>query len=144
MSSGNAEILALIRAMGKIPKDVQKELRPALKKGAQPILMEARKNAAWSSRIPRATRIGTSFSKSKKKAPVEIVVSAKKAPHARPYENLGVAGTFRHPNWGRRDTPWSEQKARPFLFPAVESKGAAVAAELGKTVAEAARKNGWK
>ncbi|MEU8379780.1 HK97 gp10 family phage protein [Streptosporangium sp. NPDC048865] len=91
----NKEIRKLVRDFNKIPPDLRKELRPALKKGAQPILAEARSNASWSTRIPRATRIASSFTK--RRGGVTIVVSAKRAPHGRPYENLGAPGTFRHP-----------------------------------------------
>ncbi len=158
MATARAEIRELIKDMQKIPPDLRKQLRPALKKGAEPILAQAKANASWSTRIPKATRIATTFTK--KRAGVAIRTSAKKAPHARPHENLGKPGSFRHPVYalprkremvfGReipgafRDTRWVNQKARPFLFPAVEAKGDAVVDELGKTVMNIARENGWK
>jgi hypothetical protein len=61
-----------------------------------------------------------------------VVVDKKKAPHARPYEHGGQAGTFRHPRWGDRRR-WFDQMARPFLAPALASKGD----EAGRLIAEA-------
>lgn len=95
VADGNAELRKLIRDFKKLPPDLRKELRPALKKGAQPVLADARRRAGWSTRIPRATRLSTSFTA--RRGGVKIVVSAKRAPHGRPYENLGNPGTFRHP-----------------------------------------------
>jgi hypothetical protein len=158
MATARAEIRVLIKDMKKIPPDLRKQLRPALRKGAEPILADAKIRAGWSTRIPRATRIATTFTK--KRAGVAIRTSAKKAPHARPYENLGNAGTFRHPVYalprkremvyGREipgafnKTAWVPQSARPFLFPAVDAKGGAVVDALGETVVSIARENGWK
>ncbi|TDE40498.1 HK97 gp10 family phage protein [Nonomuraea mesophila] len=159
MANGNAEIRRLIRDMKKIPPDLRKDLRPALKKAAQPILADARKRASWSTRIPKATRIAIGLA-SKKKGGVSLRTSAKRAPHARPYENLGNPGTFRHPVFALprsrdmvfgyerpgafKNTPWVAQKARPFLFPAVEAGADGVTAEIGRTVLDIARRHGWK
>ncbi|WP_062441258.1 HK97 gp10 family phage protein [Herbidospora daliensis] len=133
-------IRKLTRDLGKIPPDLRKELRPALKRGAEPVLSQARANASWSSRIPRATRITTKFAK--RRGGVVIVTSAKRAPHARPFE--GISGDpFRHPVFGNRDV-WVAQKARPFLFDAVEEKGEAVTKELADTIVQIGRRHGWK
>jgi len=137
---GNQELRKLVRDFGKLPAELRKELRPALKRGAQPILTQARSNASWSTRIPKATRISTKFQG--RRGGVVIAVSAKRAPHARPYE--GISGSpFRHPVYGHRDRPGVAQAARPFLFRAVEAKGGEVTKELAKTVIEVGRKHGW-
>jgi hypothetical protein len=89
------EIRKLVRDFGKIPPELRKELRPALRKGAEPVLAEARRRAGWSTRIPKATRISAQFTK--RRGGVVIAVSSRRAPHGRPYEHLGNPGTFRHP-----------------------------------------------
>lgn len=80
-------------------------------------------NAGFSSRIPGAVRMTTSFGS--KTGGVRIWVDAKKAPHARPLENLGRSGSFRHPVFGDMDV-WVSQPAHPFFFPAVKSSGGKV------------------
>lgn len=169
MADGNAELRKLIRDFKKLPPALRKELRPALKKGAQPILADARRRASWSTRIPKATRLSTSFTA--RRGGVKIVVSAKRAPHGRPYENLGDPGTFRHPVFahprkrdmvfgreipgafkgaykrksrrGDKGTRWVDQAARPYLFDAVEAKGGAVTEALAALVMEIGVKHGW-
>ena len=94
------ELAKLVADFGKIPPDVRRDLRTGIRKAADPILSQAKSNASWSSRIPRATRIAVGFGK--KSAGVSIVVSSKRAPHARPYEHDGEPGTFRHPVFGPR------------------------------------------
>ncbi|MDH2425786.1 hypothetical protein [Sphaerisporangium sp. TRM90804] len=180
---GNQELRKLVVDFGKMPPALRKELRPALQRGAQPILAQSRANSAWSTRIPQATRISPRFAK--RRGGIVIVVSSRRAPHARPYENLGDPGTFRHPvfgpsrrrdmvfgrelpgafkagyqsrartagarrryarraaNGGTRGLPWVAQRARPFLFRAVEQRGGAVTEALAKTVIEIGRKHGW-
>lgn len=112
MADANKEIRKLVRDFKKLPPALRKELRPALRKGAQPVLAEARRRASWSSRIPRATRITTSFTK--RRGGVSIVVNSKKAPHGRPYENLGEPGTFRHPVFSGGDG--AIQRSRDMVF----------------------------
>lgn len=152
---GNRELRKLVRDFGKLSPELRKELRPALLRGARPILDQARANASWSTRIPKATRIGAKFQK--RRGGVVIITSAKRAPHARPFEGLS-GSPFKHPVfWPRRrlmvfgkerpnakfGSTWVAQAARPFLFPAVEAKGGAVTNELAKTVQEIGRKHGW-
>jgi hypothetical protein len=135
------EILRVIDIFGAIDKDLRKELRPVLMRVAQPVLERAKANAAWSSRIPQAMRISPGFST--RRAGVAIVVSARRAPHARPYENLGRQGTFRHPVFGHRDR-WVSQPARPFLFSALSAADAELMRESARMVDEVARKHGFK
>jgi hypothetical protein len=137
---GNRELRRLVRDFGKLPPALRKELRPALKRGAEPILAQSRANSSWSTRIPRATRISAKFQS--RRGGVVIAVSAKRAPHARPYEGLS-GSPFRHPVYGHRDRPWVAQATRPFLFKAVEAKGGAVTEELAETVIEIGRRHGW-
>lgn len=118
-----------------MPKEIRKQLRPALKQAADPIVSAARGNASWSTRIPAAisTRV--------LKRGVEIRVSQKKAPHARPYEGLSGM-TFRHPVFGDRDV-WVAQRARPFLLPAVRAHRDEVRKAVTDVVEQVARDHGF-
>lgn len=127
-------------AMASIPKDARKNLRRELRKAAGPLLREIRSNASWSTRIPRATRISTRFSR--RNPGVTIRTSARSAPHARPYENLGRPGTFRHMVFGHRDR-WVTEPARPFFFPAVQRHRGNVRKATLTAIQDAARQNGY-
>jgi hypothetical protein len=127
---GRAQLRAFIDDCGKIPPDLRRELRPAIKKGAQPILDKMHSNASWSTRIPRATKISTSLAGNN--PGVSIVVNARQAPHARVYEHGGQPGNFRAPLFGDRSR-WFAHRARPFFYRAVQERGD----EVTKAVAEA-------
>jgi len=141
MPSAGEEILRVLDVFGPLPAEIRRELRPALRRVADPVLQQARANASWSTRIPGAMRISTSFSR--RTAGVAITVSVKKAPHARPFENLGRNGSFRHPVFGDRER-WVSQTARPFLFPAVASADPELVRETGRVVDQVARKHGFR
>lgn len=138
--SGQAELQRLIKDLGKLPPDLRRELRPALRKAAVPVLEQMRSNASWSHRIPAATRISTSLSGSK--AGVSLRTNAKKAPHGRPYEHGGSSGNFRHPVFGNKKK-WVAQRARPFFFKAADQRGDDVRDSLGDTVREIAARHGF-
>lgn len=121
----------------EISTEVRREIRPAIKKAAEPIVRDAKKNASWSSRIPKAIRVSVL------KRGVEIRVSAKKAPHARVLEGITGNRTFRHPLFGNRER-WFDQKTRPFLTPAVEKHLPKVRAAVIRIVDEAAVRHGYK
>ncbi len=135
------EIKELIRDLGKIPKDLKRELRPGLRAAAKPVLDQARLNASWSSRIPGATRISLQFAG--RTPGVSIVTNVKKAPHARPYEHGGSPGTFRAPLFGNRDH-WYPHKARPFLYPAVVQRASGVERDIAEVVDRVTRVAGFR
>ncbi|WP_017585483.1 HK97 gp10 family phage protein [Nocardiopsis ganjiahuensis] len=137
--TGNA-IRRMIRQHGRFPADLRKSLRPRMKAAGQPVLADARRRAGWSTRIPRALRLATSFTK--KQAGVSIVVSKAKAPHARPHEGITGNRTFRHPVHGNRNV-WVEQSTRPFLVPAADMHGRRVVEAVNQAVDEAARAAGY-
>lgn len=120
--------------------EARKEIRPTLKRAADAVVQTARRNAGWSSRIPRA--IATRVRFGARSTGVHVVARAKAAPHARPYEGLGQPGTFRHPTWG--GDPWVTQARRPFLWPAVQAEGEQTRAALADAVDQAARKAGFR
>ncbi|MFC9085358.1 HK97 gp10 family phage protein [Nocardiopsis dassonvillei] len=132
--AGNA-VRRLRRDMGQIPKDLQRRLRPAMRAGGQDLLADARRRASWSTRIPAAMRLATSFTR--RQAGVSLVVSRHRAPHARPYEGIRGNDSFRRPVFGNRER-WVETQTRPFAGPAVDLHGPRVVAAVNRVVDEAA------
>lgn len=133
------EVRALVRDLKQLEggKQLTTELRKNLKQAAEPIKSQVKSNASWSRRIPAAVAIGTAFSA--KRTGIFIRVNANKAPHARPFENNGGGGTFRHPVFG--GPAWVAQQARPFFFNETASHMPEVeeaAAEAVETAAKAA------
>lgn len=140
----SAELKKLIADFGKLPLSLRKEIREGARTIGQPVLDEVRRRASWSTRIPAATRISVRFGKAT--AGVTIRTSAKKAPHARPYEHGGDPGVFRHPvnrPAKRRRKPWVAQQARPFFTPGVLASQGKVAEAFRDLVVKAANENGW-
>lgn len=139
--SGTTELKAFIREFDKFPKEIRQEMRPKLRHAGQAALMSVRALAAWSTRIPAATRLSVSFAK--KNPGVSIVVNRNRAPHARPYEHGGNPGTFRAPLFGNRRR-WYSHQARPFLEPGARPHFERVDNEIRDAVDEAARKAGFR
>jgi hypothetical protein len=138
---GSLELRAFIVQLGKMPKDVRRDLRPRMKGIGQAALFNVRLQTIWSTRIPRATRL--SIGLSKRNPGIAITVDRNKAPHARPYNNDDKEGTFRHPLFGNRKH-WYTQVARPFLVKGARPYFEKIDAELSATVDEAARKAGFR
>jgi hypothetical protein len=139
----SAELKKLIADLGKLPAELRKEIRSSAKEIGDPVLQSVRRRASWSTRIPAATRISVRFGKAT--AGVTIKTSAKRAPHARPYEHGGEGGTFRVPVFRRRGrkTPWVDRAARPFFTPGVLAAEGNVVDEFRKIVIRVGLKNGW-
>lgn len=131
------EVEELIKELGKIPKDLRTALRPGLREAGQEVAEDARRRASWSTRIPRAIRVSTTFSG--RTPGVSVVVNKNKAPHGRPFEHGGGPGEFRHPVFGNRQV-WVSQKARPFLYPALVAKGDEAAKKIADVVDVVVRK----
>lgn len=138
LGSAREELHRLIEDLGKIPPDLRKELRPAIRKASQPVLDQMRRNASWSSRIPAATKISTSLSGSN--AGVRIIVNSRQAPHARPYEHGGSPGNFRAPLFGDRER-WYAHRARPFFYKALDQRGDDVSQAILRTIDEICSKH---
>lgn len=111
-------IAALAKDLDGIPKELRKQLRPALKAAAEPIVQDAKGRASWSTRIPRAISLSVRFSR--RDPGVSIRVRRGAAPHGRAYEGITGNATFRHPVFGHRDR-WVSQETRPYLAPAAEA-----------------------
>lgn len=109
------------QALGKVPIELRRQLRPQLREGGQEIVDDMRQRAAYSSRIPGA--IGMTVSFSAKGGGVRFRVNARRAPHARVLElgnQSGRANLFRHPVFGDQEV-WATQETRPFFFPALKA-----------------------
>ncbi|WP_433225604.1 HK97 gp10 family phage protein [Actinomadura formosensis] len=133
------EIRRLIRDLDGIPPELRRQLRPGLRTAGRIVADQAKINAAWSTRIPKAIKVSVRFSGT---PGVRVRVDRRKAPHGRPYEHGGRPGTFRHPYFGDRRR-WYSQRARPFLAPAVASKGRRAAREIDRVVARVTRDAGF-
>ena len=134
--TGAAGLRLLAEDLRELPKTVRREVRPVMREAGQEALREASVNAQWSSRIPRAMKLTTSFVG--RRAGVTITVDTSAAPHARPFEGI-IRPTFRHPVFERagRETPWVEQAARPYLLPAARATYRVIAERVGEAVARA-------
>ena len=111
-------------------------LRRGLNKAAEPCAEGVRRAASWSTRIPGAVKVKTSFAA--RGAKVVVIVDPKIAPEAAALNNKDRDGTFRHPVFADASKPrdvrvrwfasakarhlvtgggwtWVEQPARPFM-----------------------------
>lgn len=138
-TSGSSGVRLLREDFRRIPAQLRPEIRRRTAAVGAKALRAAQQNASWSSRIPAALSLRTSFGG--RNPGVEIVASQKKAPHARVYEGI-VQSTFRHPVFGDRDW-WVAQRARPYLLPAARGAGAELALEVGRAVDEVLTARGF-
>ena len=138
-----ADLGDLVRAIKELEggKKQVAALRKNLKAAADPATAQVRANASWSSRIPAAVAVRAAFT-AKKGAGVSVFVSRKTAPHARPIENSGQAGTFQHYTWG--DEPVVTQQARPFFFDEMASVMPDVEKAAADAIDEAAKAAGFR
>ena len=123
-----------------IPREVRRELTPVLKKTGGAAASDARGRASWSARIAAAMTVKVRYGQ--RRPGVVLRVAAKRAPHARPYEGLGVPGIFRHPGWGDREQ-WYTQVRRPCAWPAVHAKRGEIQRDINRVVEVAARRHGF-
>lgn len=137
------EIRKLIKDLGGMPPELRKQLRPALKTAAEPIMADARVRAGWSQRIPGALVLSVRLGKNT--PGVSIRVRQSRAPHGRVYEGISGEGTFRHPVFGHRDrNHWVVQSTRPSVVPAVEAGTDEVLDAVAQTVDQVARDLGFR
>lgn len=139
-AGGSGDVEQMIVDLRAIPREVRSALAPLLKRAGEAAAARARGNASWSTRIPGAVRVQVRYGRVR--TGVLLRVRAATAPHARPYEGLGVQGTFRHPLFG----DWEEavtQARRPFAWPAVVAMREPVRREIAQVVEDAARRHGF-
>lgn len=139
MGVDRGQLQAFIRDLGAIPPALQRELRPGMLRAGQPALREVQRRAGWSTRIPGATVLTSSTGSS---PGVTVRVRSAQAPHARPYEHDGAAGTFRHPVYGNRHN-WVPQEARLFFYSGVAAAADQVAEAVADIVTGVAEQHGF-
>lgn len=138
---GTQELRDFIRTFEKLPADLRKEMRPLLKKSGDRALAKARQNSQWSRRIPGSLRVVVSLTK--RSAGVSLTSNRLKAPHGRPFANLGKAGFFRVPT-GKDPLPYARVAARPWFFDAGEGMTRDIDEQIGKIVDSVARSHGFR
>lgn len=136
-----SQITQLAKDLHKMPPATVKQLRKTFVDAGQPMLADARSRAGWSTRIPGAISVSTTATETR--LSVQLRVSAKQAPHGRPYEGLGQGGKFRHPVFGNRDR-WVTQATRPYALPAVKDASDKVIPAINNAYESAARECGFR
>lgn len=152
-------IKTLDRAMAT---SVRKQIRTGITRAGADLISAVRAEASWSSRIPGAVSLKTSFGA--RSAGVTVVVNAKRAPHARPLEfgNKNVpqvshlslrhrapAGrALRHPVFPdptktRDEWIWVDQEIHPFFFAGVAAATPLVEARMRKVLDDVAADLGF-
>ena len=117
----------MVRELGAMAPVVRKELRRGFRAAGESAGRRAKAKASWSTRIPGAIVVRPLTGANS--AGVFLRVNSARAPHARPYEGMGGARTFRHPVFGQ--DVWVAEATRPYLRPAVqESRGDAEKAAI--------------
>lgn len=138
---GLAELRKFIRDFEKFPADLRKEMRPMIRRVGAQALLATRAEASWSTKIPSATRMNVSFSK--RSAGASISTNRLRAPGARPLENRGREGFFRHPV-NPDKTVWVRQRSRPYISKATQPFAAKFDAEILTVVDQVARSHGFR
>ena len=150
MAGQLADIGAHIKTLDKkMATSVRKQIRTGVAAAAEPLAAAVRAEASWSSRIPGATTIKTSFGPRSAGAVVEV--NKKKAPHARPLEmgsQRSSSGTLRHPVFAdssksKDEWTWVSQPQRPFFFAAVDAQTPLITARMNKVLDDVAEEIGF-
>lgn len=123
------------------------ELRHGITDAADGVVAAVVAAASWSTRIPGAVRAKPSFSA--KSTGVSIVVDGKAAPEAKPLNNRGRPGEFRHPVHGdpaktREQWTWWPQPARPFFDMTIAARSPAITRRIEQVADDVARKAGFR
>lgn len=128
---GSAGAFILADQLSRVPAASRRKVAARLRPIGGLIVRAASANASWSSRIPASLTVQTRFAG--RRPGVYVVARGAVAPHARPYEGITGARTFRHPVFGDREV-WVAQACRPFLAPAVTAVQGQVVAAIGDAV----------
>lgn len=140
-SDPSQAIAELAKDLGKIPAELRKAMRPALKAAAEPIVADAKGRASWSRRIPRAISLSVRFAS--RDPGVSIRVRRGAAPHGRAYEGITGNASFLHPVHGHRKR-LVVQETRPYLAPAAEAGMDGALAAAVAAVDQVAREQGFR
>lgn len=137
---GAVGAVSLARKLRQVPVTARPALARRLRGVGEQVKQDAAGRAAWSTRIPGSLTLQAKFSG--RFVGVSILARVGAAPHARPYEGITGAATFRHPlNYPRQDG-WVTQKTRPFLAPAVAAHRGEVVTAIEAAVDDAIKAAG--
>jgi hypothetical protein len=151
---------------------VRANVRAAVVEAGDPLLSRVRDAASWSTRIPGATRMATSFGVTR--SGVTIRTSATQAPHARPLE-MGNTNSYDDGEVNRRVAAghavsrraamsqlrsegsagrglrhpvygrgWSVMAARPYFFASTEAMTPEIEATFAAAISKAVREAGFR
>ena len=141
----SGELDRLVADLSKLPREVRRQVIPALERAARPIERDMKRRASWSTRIPGAISVETSSGGlfGARRAPgVRLRVDSRAAPHARPLEGFSRP-VFRHPVYGNRQV-WVSQRARSFFAPAIRAGEAGVVRAVDEAVQAATRNTAFR
>lgn len=143
IEADTASLNRLARDLSAAAPEAWAACRASLREAGDIVAADARQRASFSTRIPgtihTVSRLGV----------VKVRAGGAGAPNAAPIENEGREGVFRHPLWGSWERPeggyknhgktWinddpRNQKARPFLAPALAAKSQIVAEKIADAV----------
>ena len=158
-----SELGPLIKALDKKAQTaVRKRLRQGITAAGAEVTAAVKAEAAWSTRIPGAVQLSTSFGA--RSAGVKITVNRNKAPHAKPLEfgnrnlpqpkrlslkhHAPPGRILRHPVMPSASVPreewvWVDMPTRPFFYKAADAKTALVDARMQKILSDVARDLGF-
>lgn len=124
-------------ALASISPKMRRGTTAAIVREGAPIVLDAKSNAEWSSRIPGAIKMTTKYGG--RFPGIYVRVDSAAAPHARGYEDVTGRGEVRHPVFG----VWRENvkyaKSRPFIAPAIRSGAPRVRAGIEQAISDALR-----
>ena len=126
-----SSMVKLGRALRTTQPDVYRAVRRAVLEQAKHVAEDAKRNADWSTKIPGTIRASSAGLNT---ARVRVASSEGAA-----YEHAGAEGSFRHPVFAdaskdRSEWTWTDEKARPFLHPALMDRMDEIVAALGDAV----------
>lgn len=141
------DLYKLTKDLQAVDKKLAVEMKKQFRAVAEPVRRRVADEASWSRRIPGATKVSTRFTA--KTQAVIITVNRKAAPHARPLENDGKAGTFEHPLFARRTRIRGRaitvrQQARPFFAKAIKSQDSRIDAAVEQVAKDFESRLGFK
>lgn len=141
------DLYQLTKDLQAVDRKLATEMKREFKAIAEPIRQAVANEASWSRRIPGATKVSTRFTARTQN--VLITVNRRQAPHARPIENHGEEGTFRHPVFARTTRflgrrVMAKQQARPFFGKAIKKQDYRIDGAVNAAAARFEKKLGFE
>lgn len=147
------DLYDLSKRLQGVDKKLATAMKREMRKVAEPIRARVASEASWSKRIPGATKVSTRFTARTQQ--VIVTVNRTQAPHARPLENEGREGFFKHPipvraagsRRGRLRQAVKgnqvKQRARPFFAKAINSEDHRIDAAIEEVARDFERQAGF-